>query len=68
MTRPPARQVREGLDQVANILQAASRLATQLRRTTQASANAAVDLEAAIGRAVAALRRLQPPAGRRRTR
>ncbi len=68
MTRPPARQVQEVLDQVATILQAASRLATQLRRTTQASANAAVDLEAAIGRAVAALRRLQPPTERRRSR
>ena len=68
MTRPPTRQIQEVLDQVANILQAASRLATQLRRTTQTSANAAVDLEAVIGRAVAALRRLEPPAGRRRTR
>ncbi len=68
MTRPPARQVQEVLDQVATILQVASGLATDLRRTTQASANAAVDLEAAIGRAAAALRRLQPPAGRRRTR
>ncbi len=68
MTRPPARQVREALDQVTSILQAASRLATQLRRTTQTSANAAVDLEAAIGRAVAALRRLQAPSSRRRTR
>ena len=68
MTRPPARQVREGLDRVAHRLQAASRLATHLRRTTQASADAAVDLEAAIGRAVAALRRLELPAGRRRSR
>ena len=68
MTRPPARQVQEVLDQVTNILQAASRLATQLRRTTQTSANAAVDLEAAIGRAVATLRRLQAPSSRRRTR
>ena len=68
MTRPLARQVQEVLDQVATILQAASRLATQLRRTTQTSANAAVDLEAAIGRAVATLKRLQPLAGRRRTR
>ena len=68
MTRPPARQVQEVLDQVARSLQAASRLATHLRRTTQANATAAVDLEAAIGRAVAALRRLEPPGGRRRTR
>ena len=68
MTRPSARQVQEVLDQVTNILQAANRLATQLRRTTQSSANAAVDLEAAIGRAVAALRRLQTPSERRRTR
>ncbi len=68
MTRPPARQVQEVLDQVATIFQAASRLATQLRRTTQASANAAVDLEAAVGRAVATLKRVQSHAGRRRTR
>ncbi len=68
MTRPPARQVQEMLDQVARSLQAASRLATQLRRTTQTSVNAAVDLEAAIGRAVATLKRVQPPAGRRRSR
>ena len=68
MTRPPARQVQEVLDQVARSLQAASRLATQPRRTTQTSANAAVDLEAAVGRAVAALKRVQPPVGRRRSR
>ncbi len=68
MTRPPARQVQEVLDQVATSLQAVSRLATQLRRTTQTSADAAVDLEAAIGRAVATLKRLQRPGGRRRTR
>ena len=68
MTRPPARQVREGFDRVAHRLQAASRLATRLRRTAQASANAAVDLEAVIGRAVTAMKRLQPPTGRRRNR
>ena len=68
MTGPPARQVQEVLDQVAHSLQAAIGLATQLRRTTQTSANAAVDLEAIIGRAVAALKRLQSHAGRRRTR
>ena len=68
MTRPPARQVQEVLDQVAHSLQTASGLATHLRRTTQASANDAVDLEAAIGRAVGALRRLQPPVRRRRNR
>ena len=69
MTRPPARQVQEVLDQVATILQAASRLAMQLRRrTTQTSANDAVDLEATIGRAVAAMKRLKPPTGRRRSR
>ena len=68
MTRPPARQVQEVLDQVATSLQAVSRLATQLRRTTQTSANAAVDLEAVIGRAVAALRQLQMPSEGRRTR
>ena len=68
MTRPIARQVREVLDQVATILQAASRLATHLRHTTQSSANDAVDLEAAMGRAVATLKRLKTPSERRRTR
>ncbi len=68
MTRRPARQLQEVLDQVARSLQAALGHATQLRRTTQASANRAVDLEAAIGRAVAALRRLEPPVKRRRSR
>ena len=68
MTRPPARQVQATLDQIATTLQAASRLATDLRRTTQASANDAVALEAAIGRAVATLKRLQTPSERRRTR
>ena len=58
---PRDRLVRAVLDEIANALQAAIGLATTLRRDTQTTADAAVALEAAVGRAVAALRRLQPP-------
>jgi hypothetical protein len=55
------------VDDVAHALQIAIGHATRLRRTTQDVVDDAVALEAAIGRAVAALRRLQPRArGRRR--
>ena len=43
MTRPPARPVREGLHRVIHRLQAASGVATRLRRSTQASADAAAE-------------------------
>jgi hypothetical protein len=48
------------LDDVANAVQSAIGLATHLRRQTQNVADDAIVLEAAIGRAIAALRRLQP--------
>jgi hypothetical protein len=54
------------LDDVANALQVAIGLATGLRRDTQDTADDAVALEAAIGRAVSALKQLQPSKGGRR--
>jgi len=51
------------IDDVANALQHAIGLATAIRRETQSTADDAVALEAAIGRAVSALQRLQPPNG-----
>ena len=58
--------LRRVLDDVAHALQAAIGLATPLRRQTQNIADDAVALEAAIGRAVSALKRLQPDARRER--
>jgi hypothetical protein len=52
---------RRVIDELANALQTAIGLATELRRNSQDTADGAVSLEAAIGRAVSALRRLQPP-------
>ena len=59
--RPHARRVRAAVDEVANALHGAAGLATLIRRNTQTVADDAVALEAAIGRAVAALKRVQPP-------
>jgi hypothetical protein len=59
------RELRRVVDELANALQAAIGLATHLRRQSQTTADDAVALEAAIGRAVSALRRLQPSRGRR---
>ena len=53
-------ELRTVIDELANAVQAAIGLATRLRRETQTIADDAVRLEAAIGRAVLALRRLQP--------
>jgi hypothetical protein len=53
------------IDDLANALQHAIGLATAMRRETQSTADDAVALEAAIGRAVSALRSLQPPNGGR---
>ena len=67
--RPTAREIRAVLADVANALQGAVGLASHVRRNTQTVADDAVMLEAAIGRAVSALKRLQPasrpPRGRR---
>ena len=55
------RVLRRVIDDLANALQTAIGLATTQRRQTQTTADEAVELEAAIGRAVSALKRLQPP-------
>jgi hypothetical protein len=52
--------LRQSLDELANALQTAIGLATWLRRDTQTTADDTVALEAAVGRAVSALKRLQP--------
>ena len=52
--------LRRVIDELANALQTAIGLATAQRRQTQTTADDAVALEAAIGRAVLALKRLQP--------
>jgi hypothetical protein len=54
------RVLRQAVDDLAHALQIAIGLATMVRRTMQDTADDAVTLEAAIGRAVSALRRLQP--------
>lgn len=53
--------LRAVLEEVANVLHGVAGLATTLRRNTQTTADDAVALEAAVGRAVSALKRLQPP-------
>jgi hypothetical protein len=68
VTRPSARELRAVLADVANALPGAAGLAAHLRRDTHITADDAVALEAAIGRAVSALKRLQPPPTRRRIR
>ena len=67
MIRPRRQGLRDVIDDVANALQAAVGLATHVRRQSQTVADDAVALEAAVGRAVSALKRLQPssrPTGR----
>ena len=59
--------LRHIIDELANALQTAIGLATQLRRASQTTADDTAALEAAVGRAVAALKQLQPrrPGGTR---
>ncbi len=54
-------QFREAVSDLANALQAAAPLATRLRRELSEQAQDAVTLEAAIGRAVRAVKRVHPP-------
>ena len=57
---PRDRVLRQVLADLANALQGAIGLAAHLRRQTQNVADDTVMLEAVIGRAVSALKRLQP--------
>lgn len=56
------KHVREVLSEVVNALQVAAPAAARQRETAQQSSADAAIVETAIGRAVAALRRLQPGA------
>ncbi len=58
--------LRQVVEALADALHTATGLATNVRRQTHDLAEEAVGLEAAIGRAVVALRRLQPRRGRGR--
>jgi hypothetical protein len=68
MSPADVQQLRAVLDEVANALQGAVGLAALIRRNTQNVADDAVKLEAAIGRAAVALRRVQPHGGPRRAK
>ena len=67
MSPADVQQLRAALDEVANALQGAVGLAALIRRHTQNAADDAVKLDAAIGRAAIALRRVQPHGGPERT-
>ena len=54
-------KIKDTIDQLAQSLQIVTLLSTQLRRELSASAQEAVDLEAAADKAIRAVRRLQPP-------
>jgi hypothetical protein len=63
VTGPDVRELRAALDELANALQGAVGLAVLIRRDAQTVADDAVKLEAAVGRAASALRRVQPRGG-----
>lgn len=54
-------RVQETIDAIANALQEAIGRATLVRRPVTETSDETVALEAAIGRAIAVLKRLQPP-------
>jgi hypothetical protein len=66
MSRPNPRELRNVIDEFANALQAAVGLIALIRLQTQTTMADVVKVEAAIGRAASALRRLQPAARRDR--
>jgi hypothetical protein len=65
---PRDQAVRRVVDDLAHALQVAVGLATHLRRESQTTVDDPVALETAIGRAVSALKKLQPSPGRRARR
>jgi hypothetical protein len=65
---PISREVRTTLDDVANALQVAIGLWASIKYGTAGTARDTVALEAALSRAVSALRRLQPSPTRRGAR
>jgi hypothetical protein len=54
------KELRRALDEIANAIQPALLLSTKLRRELGSNAEDAVQLEAALDRAVRTLRELQP--------
>ena len=56
---PTDHDLRAALDEIAQALQVAAPLSTTLRRVVGDTAQYAIDLEAAIDRAVRAMKRLQ---------
>jgi thioesterase domain-containing protein len=63
MAEPIDDRFKEALSDLANALQSAAPLAIRQRRNLGELAQDAVSLEAAVDRAVRAVRRLQPDAG-----
>jgi hypothetical protein len=61
---PNESNMRTALDEIAQALSVIAPLSTVLRQTLTAQADEAVMLEAAVERAVRAMRRLQPVNGR----
>ena len=53
--------LKDTIDQLANSLQTIALVSTRLRRQLGESAQEAIDLEAAVDKAVRAIKRLQPP-------
>ena len=67
MKRPDGMLWRQVIDELANALQVAIGLSTQVRRDSQTVADNAVLLEGSLARAVSVLKRLdaRPPTGKR---
>lgn len=57
------RDQRRAIDELANALQTAAPLSTELRQNLGGASEVALHLEAAIDRAVRAIRKLQPAEG-----
>jgi hypothetical protein len=60
VSRPNVEELRAVINELANAVQGAVGLAALIRQQTQAAADNTLALDAAIARAVAALKRLQP--------
>jgi len=61
MPRRDALVLQQVIDQLANVLQGAIGLSTDLRQETQTAADDAVTLEGSLDRAARTLQRLHPP-------
>lgn len=63
MSSARRRELRAVVGELANALQGVAGLVTLLRHNSQAMVDDAVALEAAVGRAISALKRVQPGGG-----